>query len=86
MTKIFFTEDSEKKQEKNEDSLRDLWVTKHTNIWILGVTEEKEKKKRYEKIFEKIIVKNIANMGKEISIEIRESHIPIHNKPKEKHD
>ena len=58
---------------------------KHTNIWVLGVTEEKKKKKVYEKIFE-IIVKNIANMGKEISIQIQEAHISIHNKTKEKHD
>ena len=35
-----------------EDSLRDLWDTiKYTNIQIIGVPEEEEKKKGYEKKF-----------------------------------
>ena len=42
-----------------EDCLRDLWhPIKCTNIRIIGVPEEEEKKKGYEKIFEEIIVKN----------------------------
>ena len=42
---------------KGEDSLRDLWdQIKCTNIQIIGVLEEEKKKKRYEKIFEDIIV------------------------------
>ena len=50
-----------------ENSLRDLWDDiKHTNITIIGVPEEEEKKKGTEKIFEEIIVKNFPNMGKEI--------------------
>ena len=50
-----------------EDSLRDLWDNiKHTNICIIGVPEEEEKKKWSEKILEEIIVKNVPNMGKEI--------------------
>ena len=41
------------------DSLRDLWDNfKPTNIQIIGVPEEEEKKKGYEKIFKEIIVKN----------------------------
>ena len=36
-----------------EDSVRDVWDnTKHTNIRIIGVPEEEEKKKGTEKIFE----------------------------------
>ena len=55
-----------KRMKRTEDSLRDLWDNiKHTNIQIIGVPEEKEKK-RYEKIFEEIIVKNFPNMEKEI--------------------
>ena len=39
---------------RTEDSLRDLWDNiKHTNIQIIGLSEE-EKKKGYEKIFEEI--------------------------------
>ena len=61
-----------------EDSLRDLWDNiKHTTIRIIGVSEEEEKKKGTEKIFEDIIVENFPNMGKEIvnkSRKCRESH------------
>ena len=38
---------------RTEDSLRDLWDNiKRTNIQIVGVPEEEEKKKGYEKNFE----------------------------------
>ena len=44
-----------KKKNENEDSLRDVWDNiKHTNIQIIGVPKEEEKKKGYEKIFEEI--------------------------------
>ena len=52
---------------RTEDSLRDLWDnTKCTNIRIIGVQEEEEKRKEYEKISEEIIVENFPNMEKEI--------------------
>ena len=52
---------------RTEDSLRDLWDhIKHTNIWIIGVPEEEEKKKEYEKMFGEIIVEHFPNMEKEI--------------------
>ena len=41
-----------KRMKRKEDSLRDIWDNiKHTNIQIIGVSEEEEKKKGYEKIF-----------------------------------
>ena len=47
--------------------LRDIWDhIKHTNIQIIELSEEQEKKKRYEKIFEEIIVENFPNIEKEI--------------------
>ena len=56
-----------KRMERTEDSLRDLWDNvKDTNIWIIGVPEEEEIKKGYEKIFEEIIDENFLNMEKEI--------------------
>ena len=65
-----------KRMKRTEDSLRDLWDNiKCTNIWIIGVPEEEEKKKRYEKVFEEIVVENFPNMEKEIIInEVQESH------------
>ena len=42
-----------------EDSLRDLRDNiKCTNVQVIGVPEEEEKKKGYEKIFEEFIVEN----------------------------
>ena len=68
----------EKRMKRTVDSLRDLWDNiKRTNIRIIGVPEEEEKKKGTEKIFEEIIVENFPNMGKEISPKSRkhrESH------------
>ena len=60
-------QNKEKRMKRIEDSLRDFWDNiKHTNIRIIGVSEEEEKKKGTEKIFEEIIVENFPNMGKEI--------------------
>ena len=72
---------------RTEDSLRDLWDNiKRANIQIIGVPEEKDKKKEYEKIFEEIIVENFPNMEKEIvKSSPRGAKSPIRDKPKEKH-
>ena len=41
-----------KRMKRTEDNLRDLWDNiKCTNIWNIGIPEEEEKKKGYEKIF-----------------------------------
>ena len=56
-----------KRMKRVENSLRDLWDhIKCINIQIIGVPEEEEKKKGYEKIFEEIIVENFPNTEKEI--------------------
>ena len=63
-----------KRMKRTEDSLRDLWDnTKCTNIRIIGVPEEEEKKKGYEKFFEEIIVENFPNMEKEIVNQVQEA-------------
>ena len=68
-----------------EDNLRDLWDhIKDTHIQIPGVLDEEEKKKRYLKFFEEIIVENFPNMGKEIVNHVQEVQSPIQDKPKEK--
>ena len=44
-----------KRMKRTEEHLRDLWDNiKHTNIRIIGVPEEEDKKKGYEKISEVI--------------------------------
>ena len=63
-----------KKMKRTEDNLRDFWGNiKHSNIWIIGVPEEEEKKKGYEKIFEEIIVENFPNLEKEIANQVQEA-------------
>ena len=73
-----------KRMKRTEDSLRDLWDNiKCTNIWIIGVPEEEEKKKGYEKIFEEIIVENIPNMEKEIVNQVQEAQrVPYRINPR----
>ena len=57
-----------------EDGHRDLWDNiKCTNIRIIGVPEEEDKKKGTEKIFEEIIVDSFPNMGKEIVNQVQEA-------------
>ena len=57
-----------------KDNLRDLWDhIKRTNIQIIEVPEEEEKKKGYEKSFEEIIVENFPNMEKEIVNQAQEA-------------
>ena len=63
-----------KRIKRTKDSLRDLWDNiKCTNIQIIRVPEEEEKKKGYKKIFEEIIVENFPNMEKEIVTQIQEA-------------
>ena len=67
-----------------EDSLRDLLAhIKCTNIQIIGVPEEEEKKKGYEKIFEEIIVENFPTMEKEIVNQVQEAQrVPYRINPR----
>ena len=69
---------------RTEDSLRDFWDNiKHTNIQIIGVPEEEEKKKGYEKNFEEIIVENFPNLEKEMVNQVREvQRVPYRINPR----
>ena len=62
----------------------DLWDNiKRTNIRIIGVPEEEEKKKGTDKIFEEIIVENFTNMGMGIVNQVQEVHrVPYRINPK----
>ena len=69
-----------------EDNLTDLWDNiKCTNIQIIGVPEEEEKKKGSEKIFKEIIMDKFPNIGKEIATQVQEAQSPIQDKPGETH-
>ena len=67
-----------------DNSLRDLWGhTKCTNIRIIGVPEEEEKKKGYEKIFEEIILENFPNIKKETVNRVQETQrVPYRINPR----
>ena len=72
-------QNEEKRMKRIEDSLRDFWDnTKCTDIRIIGVPEEKEKKKGIEKIFEDIIVENVPNKGEEIVSQVQEAQRDPH--------
>ena len=77
-------QNKEKTMKRIEHSLRDLWDNiKHTNIRIIGVPEDEEKKKGTEKIFEEIIVENLPNMGKERVNQIQEAQrVPYRINPR----
>ena len=75
---------NEKRIKRNEDNLRDLWDNvKCPNIRIIGVSEEGDKKKDYEKILEEIIVENFPKMRKEIITQVQETQrVPNRKNPR----
>ena len=77
-------QNKEKRMKRIEESLRDLWDNiKCTNIRIIRVLKEEEKKKGSEKIFEEIIVENFLNMGKEIVNQVLEAQrVPYRINPR----
>ena len=46
---------------------------KRSNIQIIGLPEEEDKKKDHEKILEEITVENFPEMGKEIITQVQET-------------
>ena len=77
-------QNKEKRMIRIENSLREFWDTsKCTNIRIIVVPEEEEKKKGTEKIFEEILVENFPNMGKEIVNQVQEAQrVPYRMNPR----
>ena len=77
-------QNKEKRMERNEDSLRDLWDNiKCNNIHFIGVPEGEEREKGPEKIFEEIIVEHFPNMGKEIATQVQEvQQVPYRINPR----
>ena len=57
---------------------------KCSNIRIIGVREEEDKKKDHEKILEEIIVENFPKMGKKIITQVQESQrVPTRMNPRQ---
>ena len=77
-------QNKEKRMKRLEVSPRDIWDNiKCTNIQIIGVPGEEEKKKGTEKIFEEIIVENFPKMGKEIVNQVQEvQRVPYRINPR----
>ena len=73
-----------KRMRRAGDSLRDVWDhIKCTNVQIIGVPEEEEKNKEYEKILEEIIVENFPNIEKEIANQVQEAQrVPYRINPR----
>ena len=64
----------EKQIKRNEGNLRDLQDNiKCSNIRIIGVPEEEDKKKDHGKILEETLVENFPQMGKEIVTQVQRS-------------
>ena len=85
MVEIILEEQNKvKRMKRTEDSLRDFWDNiKLVNIQIIGISEEEETNKGYEKIFEEIIVQNFPNMGKEIVNQVQEAQrVPYRINPR----
>nr|KAF6413489.1 hypothetical protein HJG59_009717 [Molossus molossus] len=63
----------EKRIQRNEDSVRSLWVNfKRTNIHIMGVIEGGEREQEIENLFE-IMTENFPNLVKETDIHVQEA-------------
>ena len=73
----------EKRIKRNEYNLRDLWDNvKRLNIRNIGVSEEEDKKKDHEKIFEEIIVENFPKMQREKPPESKKQRVPKRINPR----
>ena len=77
-------QNKEKRMKRIEDSLRDRWDNiKCTNIRIIGVPEEEEKRKGLKKYLKSFIVENFPIMGKEILNQVQEEQrVPYRIKPR----
>ena len=60
-------QNGERRIQKNEERLKNLWDNlKHSNIWIIGVSEGEEWQQEIENLFEQIMKENFPNLVKEI--------------------
>ena len=59
-------QNEETRIQKYKKRIRWLWdISKHANIWIIGMSEGEEEEPEIENLFEKIIKENFLNLAKE---------------------
>ena len=83
---VEITSEDKNIKKRTDNSLRNLGDNiKHTNIRIIGVPEEEEKNKGYEKKFLRNYSWKLPQHGKGNSQSSRGTKSPIQYEPKEKH-
>ena len=71
---IQLEQNEEKRNQKNEEKLRNLWDNfKRPNIQIIGVPEGEEQEQEIENLFEQIMKGNFPKLAKEINKTSRKS-------------
>ena len=60
-----------------------MYISKHTNIQIIGVPEGEEKEQEIRNLFEKIMKESFPNLVKEIDMHVQKAQtVPIRLDPK----
>ena len=69
-TNIQLEQNEETRIQKNEERLTNLWDNfKHSDIWIIGVSEGEEEEQEIKNLLEQIMKENFPNMVKEIKFQ-----------------
>ena len=86
MVEITYEEQNKVKRMRTEDILRDLWDNiKHTNFQIIGVPENKRKRKGMRKFLKRLYSSKFPQRGKGNSQSSpRGTQSPLEDKTKEK--
>ena len=68
------------------DSVSSLWDNfKHSNIYMTGVPEGEQKQEEIGNLFEKIVIKNVPNLVKEMDMYVQEAQSPNYDGCEEAH-
>lgn len=74
-----------KKVKSSEDSLRDFWHIKPSNIHVTGIPEGEEREKEVENVFDEITAEDFPNLKQETVIQVQEEQSPRQDESKETH-
>ena len=60
--------------QKTKERIQRLWdISKHTNIQVIGMPEEKRKSKKSKTYLKKMMKENFPHLAKEIDIQVQEA-------------